>query len=262
MEWGSVGTAATSGALVALFAALLGYLVSRLAAKRITERWDLVRSARERNLAATAEFYGAYGEFFAALKIWGSFVRLDHEEGIAASSSERLTCLGKVVEAEGLLESFLFRLTHEFELRTEDVERMWCFRSGYKQLRYAARENRPLQWRRNSFDDDPVRHEGYRAYRAFKGLSVDMANLLATRSDHPHDRPDYQVVLRQLTEVTGPGREIESRHAETLTAERHRREALGLGGATSEWAWYVIYEELAAESPRRRGFLSGTRTAR
>ena len=101
-----------------------------------------------------------------------------------------------VAKAEGALESFLVTLVVEHHLEPPDLKALWCFRTGYKQLRYSVREDRPLRsWRTSE--------EGFRQYQAFKGLATYVAALLV-RTQGRRDRPTDEEALGNLNFVTGP----------------------------------------------------------
>jgi hypothetical protein len=60
-----------SGLIVAVIAALVGIGI----AKWFTARPEQIRARRERNLAASAELYRIYGEFFTVWKVWNAHLR-------------------------------------------------------------------------------------------------------------------------------------------------------------------------------------------
>ena len=194
---------AVAGLVVAIGVAALGVFVSQ----RITDRWDRKKAQQKREHAAAAEFYRAYGDFFAAWKAWDAYSR-DREEVNAWSISapERLSLLTWAAQAEGAMESFLMRLAIEHRLDDDDLKCLWCFRTAYKQLRYNIRNGRPLAWWRTDAANpsaEPERHQGFIAYEAFKGLALHVAAILVS-SQGRDDRPEPALALTNLTYVTGP----------------------------------------------------------
>jgi hypothetical protein len=109
--------------------------------------------------------------------------------------------LNRVADAEGALESLLIRLTQERHLEQPDLDRLWCFRAGYKQLRYSRRNDKPLEWWRST---TAGHSEGASHYLAFKRLAVGVAALLPSPADRRVSRPVADVALKNLVFVTGP----------------------------------------------------------
>jgi hypothetical protein len=65
-----------------------------------------------------------------------------------------------------------------------DRDLLWCFRRGYKQVRYSVREGERVGWRRTPGEGaEPA--EGYREYVAFKRLSVEVAAMIAGGPHRP-----------------------------------------------------------------------------
>ena len=206
--WDSIIANAVAGVVVAAFAAVAGIFIG----KWFTNRWDEIKAqqARDhaaaaaqqgRDHAAAAEFYRAYGEFFASWKAWDAYTR-EHRgvPPLSKGTAETLQLLTWVAKAEGALESFLVTLVVEHHLEPRDLKALWCFRTGYKQLRYSVRDDRPLLWWRTW---KPNHEEGFRAYQAFKGLATYVAALLV-RTQGRRDRPTDEEALDNLNFVTGP----------------------------------------------------------
>jgi hypothetical protein len=160
-----------AGVITAITAALLAVAVAK---------WYTARRERElRDETATQEFYRAYGAFFGAWKAW------DDVSGRATlESGDHAQYLTRVAEAEGMLESFLLRLTLDRTVGTTDLHRLWCFRRGYKEVWYCVRRRECVPWRRTK----PPEGEsdiGYRKYTAFKQLTAAVAGMIAERP-RPH----------------------------------------------------------------------------
>ena len=167
---------AVAGMIGALFAALLALAV----AKGYTARHE--REVRDE--AAAQEFYRAYGAFFGAWKAWDD-VRGRGEMPQWLKSGNHAQYLTRVAEAEGMLESFVVRLTLERGLTACDLHRLWCFRHGYKEVRYRVRRCDHVPWRRTE-PQHGQSDAGYRQYTAFKQLSVAVARMIAERSRLDH----------------------------------------------------------------------------
>jgi hypothetical protein len=198
----------------AIFAAALAAGFAYWFARRYTRRWDETRARRERDAAAAAEFYRAYGAFFAAWKSWDGYRKSVRTR--KTKPGDRIPFLNRVADAEGALESFLIRLTQERNLEQHDLDRLWCFRTGYKQLRYSVRDDELLPWWRSTTG---AHSEGSRHYLAFKRLSVGVAALLPSPDDRPYSTPDADVALRHLVFVAGPeDRDFRERWAASLEA--------------------------------------------
>ena len=167
-----VAVNALGGFLAAAFAAVLALFL----AIRFTERRERRAALRARDEAAAEEFYRAYGGLFAAWKAWDDFLGKKPKE--KPGREVRAPFLSRVAETEGMLESFLVRLTVERSLCECDRDRLWCFRRGYKQVRYRVRDGVPVGWRRSPGDGvEPA--EGHPQYVVFKHLSVAVAAMIA-----------------------------------------------------------------------------------
>jgi hypothetical protein len=230
-----IGVAAFAVALTAVAGVIITYL--------FTERRAKAASRRERGEAAAAEFYRAYGTFFAVWKSWDDLgARRASKDG-----AEQLEFLRRVADAEGLLESFLVRLTLEHELSKPDLDRLWCFRRGYKQLRYSIRDRRRLGWRRTD-RRDPAGHEEHLAYRAFKGLAVTTATLLLDERSAAAKAPTTATARERLAYVTGSSRPLRRCFRGVLAARSAERKRQGLDDS-SGWEWIAIAEHLVPTRP-------------
>ena len=250
--WETVG----AGACIAAFTALIALAIALL----VTDRRDRSRARRERDEAAAAEFYRAYGSFFAVWKSWNDFREPeklaeppDCRRGTAPpGGDERLGFLTRVAEAEGLLESFLVRLTLEHRLSQPELDRLWCFRRGYKQLRYAVVSGEPLNWFRTDSRDDACQRVRFRSYRAFKSLAASTAELLI-RDGAASGAPVPMSALERLEYVTGSSDPLKRRYVAETDAfgAELRRQGLELRGRV--WRWVAIAERLRdREAARRR----------
>jgi len=149
-----------SDVLAGLLVTVAAGLVAAIVAWWITRPLEDRRAQRARDEAAAEDFYRAYGGFFAAWKAWAAF-KPDGDGGQRTPTNEQwMALLNQVTEAEGSLESFLVRLTLERKLSNVELTRLWCFRQGYKSLRYAVRDGHALGWRRS----DATGPEGLRQH--------------------------------------------------------------------------------------------------
>jgi hypothetical protein len=195
--WDTILANVVAGVVVAAFASII-------VGKWFTNRWDRLKAQQERDHATAAEFYRAYGEFFAAWKAWDAYSR---ERGairpLARENAETLQMMTSVSTAEGALESFLVKLVVEHDLRCSELKCLWCFRTGYKQLRYSVRDGVSLPWWRDR--NKPEHEEGFRSYHAFKQLATRVASMLVrVRGGRASDRPTLEVSLSNIDKVTGP----------------------------------------------------------
>lgn len=114
-----------SGLIIASVAALIGVFI----AWAYTEQREQIRAGHERDLAAVAELYRAYGQFFAAWKVWNAHLRSDERAPGTRmprlgmhSDQRRSELLAQAAEAEGGFEALLVRLTlalvtpHEYRI--------------------------------------------------------------------------------------------------------------------------------------------------
>ncbi|OGO59526.1 MAG: hypothetical protein A2V85_09325 [Chloroflexi bacterium RBG_16_72_14] len=228
-----------SGVVVAGAAGLIALGIAGLVTRKLEER----RARQARNGAAAEEFHRAYGMFFGAWKTWAVYRRDTGSDALHLDEEQWVSILREVTFAEGALESFLVRLTLEQPLSDDALLRLWCFRTGYKQLRYAVRQRVPLGWRRSD-GPDPSQHAGFRQYRAFKALASDVAALLADAVDLGRERPSQATARSNLLVVTA-------------TDAGDLADRIGLkapsgwphaGADPRSWHWVIHVEQLDGEA--------------
>lgn len=239
---------AASGLIIAVAAALIGIFIAWI----YTERREKIRVRNERDLAAAAELYQVYGQFFATWKVWN-----DHLRNNAPPSASRIPQLGapddqrrsellaQAAEAEGGFEALLVRLTLEHDLGDDQRAVLWCLRKASKQLRNSIRDGVQLLWWRDDSHGPGAGHDGYRAYQAFKMLTSVVADMLLTESKR---RRRTDSALEVLLQVTGPGREFtnDERFKPAITRERDARQRSD-DREKKHWEWLVIAEQVLAD---------------
>jgi hypothetical protein len=195
-----------AGLIVAFVAALIGLGI----AKWYTARQELTRAIQERNLAAAAEMYRIYGDFFAAWKVWNAHLRSKEPPDNARmprvglpDEHRRSELLAAAAKTEGGLEALLVRLAMEHDLNHDQRAALWCLRFAFKELREAMQKGLPLLWWRADIHPG----DGYRSYQASKKLISLVANLLLAE---PGDPPGLAKSREALGEITGPGKEFTS----------------------------------------------------
>jgi hypothetical protein len=152
-------------AFLGSFLALAGVLIlGWFVGNRITYRWSLRQKRREYQLSAQQQFYAAYGEFFAVLKLWRWLGRTSQ-----TPEDQRWKLHERAAAAEGFIEGVLVKLSSEVILEDKEIKSLGCFRQGFQQLREAIRENAQLKW------DSSEKPE----YKRFKELAVQVSALLA-----------------------------------------------------------------------------------
>jgi hypothetical protein len=230
---------ALGGMVAAVFAAGLGIWIAR----RFTARHEERSAQRQRAEAAAEDFYSAYGSFFAAWKSWNDYrgLSIEKERPDMVTPEDRRTFLARASDAEGKFETFLIWLTVERQLSPTDLDRLWCFRRGYKQLRFRVRDDRRLGWTRRE-EGDPGKQ-----YDAFKGLTVSVAAMIARPAAAQSSRPkgpwsrgsadhrEAHDARNNLRFVTGPSEAIRMDYRDSLPA------ALAEKGRGNE-LWYVLPE--------------------
>lgn len=173
MEWGKVAGDILAGCTVAVFVALIAWLVT----DRFAQRRESSRAQHDRNLAAAEELYAVYGQFFAAWKAW-EFVRgRRRDEKGTLTPETRRELLEKAAEAEGRYESLIVRVAVEHRLSVTDRAALWSLRFALKELRKAIREDVPLGWWRTDDPTFPESHLGALKYLAFKDLTARVATI-------------------------------------------------------------------------------------
>jgi hypothetical protein len=176
--------------------------------------------------------------------------------------------VGEAATAEGGYESFIIRIVLEHDLSKDQRAALWCLRFALKELRYAVRDSKPLNWWRSDFRAD----DGYREYQAFKGLvpivvriliepgprstwsgrfkglASRLARILA-KSRQPSTRPGSSDRATALREVTGDGKVFTGspRFAPLRTEERRKqKDQVKQEDADAEMPgdWVLLAEQL------------------
>jgi hypothetical protein len=241
---GTIIANTVSGLIIAIVAALIGIFIARA----YTEQREEIRAGHERDLAAVAELYRAYGQFFAAWKVWNAHLRSDECAPGARmprlgmpGDQRRSELLTQAAEAEGGFEALLVRLTLEHHLDPDQRAMLWCLRKASKQLRNSIRDGTPLLWWRDDIHGADAGHDGYRAYQAFKMLNSTVAEMLLTKSKH-HRGPHS--ALEALLQVTGPGREFTDNNRLRPAIEKERIARRLSNREEKHWEWLVVAEQL------------------
>lgn len=153
-----------------------------LVGQRLTYEWNVRQKRREIQLAASQQFYAAYGEFFAVWKLWN---RLDRD---AASADERQWELHRrAAAAEAIVEGTLVKLSSELVLDEGQIGSLGRFRQAFQQLRQSIRKDQILPWKNSECPE----------YRAFKSHAIEVSTLLGGKwSTHPVpvDRAIHQLL--------------------------------------------------------------------
>ena len=242
--WSETLSSFVAGVGVAVVVALLALLV--------TERYAAARQAQAarqaRNLAAAEELYSVYGQFFAAWKAWELIKRRDDSDASGDSNAQgRREILTLASEAEGAYESLIIRISLEKSLTDNDRRALWALRFALKQLRYAIRNDRGLDWWRTDGPPASARAAGFRDYQAFKSLVLRVASILVDqkRSGPP---PSPAERARSLALITGTGFELTG----TMRGYRYLRDTSRLGGRRApDWVVIAILLD-PSTSPARR----------
>jgi hypothetical protein len=180
------GSSVVQGLLVALGTALIGAALAYGIGVQVTERWDERKRRREADLAALAEFYRLYGDFFATWKLWNAHKRF--AQTVASPEHAQWSLMQRAADTEGGFEALLVKVVAERKLKPPDIELLGCFREGYQTLRETIRKNKALGWRATeppgnkppNPDYNPTDPQtGYRQYRAFKLIAQQFAVQLA-----------------------------------------------------------------------------------
>lgn len=170
------------GAIGPITTAVLAYVVGN----RLTAYWTFRQKQRELTLAASAEFFRLYGEFFASWKLWNRAVAEAEDK---ASETHRWKILERAAEAEGHMESLLVKMASERRLSNRDVEILGKFRQGYQQLRKSIRRKNELNWGISTHPE----------YIAFKRLATLTSRLIVSRESR---RPRADEAERSLVGIT------------------------------------------------------------
>ncbi|MGW0886488.1 hypothetical protein [Streptomyces sp. NPDC002671] len=234
-----------SGVVVAGVAALLGLWI----AQRYTRKREEAQAKLERDLAAAAELYRVYGDFFAAWKVWNAHSRSSEPTSRARMSrlgppddQRRSELLAAAAQAEGGFEALLIRLALEHNLNNDQRAVLWCLRSASQQLRRAMRAGEPLLWWKSDIHRGDAGRDGYRAYQAFKKL----ASLTGCMLLHPSDTPSIESRLLALRQVTSSVKEFttsDNRFNQVIEEERTARVG-SPDRAQEHWEWIVVAEQL------------------
>lgn len=186
------GSSVVQGLLVALGTALFGAALAYGIGVQVTERWDERKRRREADLAALADFYRLYGDFFATWKLWNAYKRF--AQTVASPEHAQWSLLRRAADTEGGFEALLVKVVAERKLKPPDIELLGCFREGYQTLRETIRKNKALGWRATeppsnkppNPDYNPADPQtGYQQYRAFKLIAQQFAVQLA---EYPRPR--------------------------------------------------------------------------
>lgn len=174
---------------------MIAFLLLLLFGHRVADIWAETRKRRELNLEALHRFFDLYGEFFAVWKLWNDLAENEHQE-VNVRRTRRDGLHERAAAAEGDLESFLVRLTTQFELSEDDRDVLGSFRQGYKRLRTAIGRDERLSWDSSSCDP-------YAAFKAFAALTAalvmdDRVSGLFPRRSGPN-RDAAIAALRQVT---------------------------------------------------------------
>jgi hypothetical protein len=237
--------------VVALATAGVGALLAYGVGMRIAYAWDDRRRRREADLAALATFYATYGAFFSTWKLWAAHKRFG--ASVAAPTDVQWKLLERVESAESDFEALLVKLVAERALNPRDVTLLGCFREGYQTLRETIRQDKALGWwatkrtgRMPSAAWSPVDiEEGFRQYRAFKGLAAYVAVLLARTPRRSGGRavPGRRRLIRRLR----PGRSNRDERppdAEAIGQLLEITDRERYSGQTAATQWWAIASNL------------------
>jgi len=182
-DWNFSHEAAKAGlaATASLLTVLLGWFVGQ----RLSFAWNVRQKRRELQLAASQQFYAAYGEFFVVWKLWN---RLDRSN--PAFEERRWELHKRSAAAEAIVEGILVKLSSELCLSEDQICNLGRFRQAFQLLREVIREGRILPWTSSEQAE----------YKCFKDLAVKMAVLLA--SDWPKEPPTHERASGQLLSIT------------------------------------------------------------
>lgn len=253
--WGTAAANVISGLVVLGATARLGYFI----AVRYTYKREAAQARQQRNLAAAAELYRVYGDFFAAWKVWNAHLRSAKPPSGAQLAQlgppddrRRSELLTAAAQAEGGFEALLIRLALEHNLTDDQRTTLWCLRSASQQLRRAMKAGEPLLWWKSDIHSGDVGHDGYRAYQAFKKLTSLSAGMLLDARDMPAVESRLQA-LRQVTSSVKEFTTRDGRFNQAIEAERTAR-LCSPDRAQRDWEWIVVAEQLQpAEVASPRG---------
>jgi hypothetical protein len=172
-------------ALFSLGSAAVVLLLTWVVGQRLTYSWNVKQKRREFQLAASQQFYSAYGEFFATWKLWN---RLSQD---SPEFDQRQWELHKrAAAAEAIIEGVLVKLSAELNLADHEIDTLGQFRQGFQRLREAIQDQQHLPWHDSEHPE----------YKAFKTLTIRVADLLT--KDWPKVFPSPQRAAAQFTRIT------------------------------------------------------------
>jgi hypothetical protein len=238
MDWWGLLKDIVGGVVVTAIAAAFALLI----AKNFTARNEEARASREHNLAAAAELYRVYGQFFAVWKAWDFLARSTGPERPLGDDRRRPELAEKAAAVEAGYESLLVRLAFEHALDIDERAALWCLRSAFKELRYAIRDNEVLAWWRSDIHGDSP---GFREYQALKALLARVANIILVQPRNVTSKsptPDQGTVL---IEITGDGSIFtgNQRFASAWEAELEKRKAKKTPASPQ---WVVLAEQFSS----------------
>ena len=235
--WQTVAASVTSGAVLAVVATLLAIYVTG----RNRKKNNLATAKRERDLAAAADLYRVHGQFYAAWKAWNFYFDREGHPRIQGVPDDRLRsqAASQAADSEGGYESLILRVAFEHDLNDEQEAAMWCLRFAFKELRYAIRNNQPLQWRR-----DAKEKPGYRDYECFKSLLFIVAEVLIGE-DHVEAPSDSRTREQSARRITGRGaKDLQDTKFKELLAATEREEKAKNTLVSRRSTWIVLGEQI------------------
>jgi hypothetical protein len=236
-----------------LVAALLTWVVGA----RVSDSWEDSKRRGELDLETLRSFYSHYGEFFAAWKLWDSFLRVAPQavsSGTHLSGRRRTVPTDTLTESpiawgilersqltEGGLEAILVKQAAERSSSQTDRLLLAAFRQAVQALRESIREGRNLDFLAQPYLQGQsqaaarARLLGYRRYRAFKALSAFVATMLSSSSAGA--RSDPLVVVALSPKSVAIARPSSSQAAQALVA------VTATAGIAPRW-WEIAEREL------------------
>jgi hypothetical protein len=184
--------------LFALAGTVIALFVGWLFGQRLTYLWNVRQKRREFQLAASQQFYSAYGEFFATWKLWNRV-----ERNLPDFEARRWELQKRAAAAEATVEAILVKLSSELTLSQIEIETLGLFRQAFQHLREAIREGCVLSWTTSEHPE----------YSVFKGLATRVSALLAREWHGPP--PSAEEAESQLLSIA-------ANHWEKLRAARFK----------------------------------------
>jgi len=166
---------------VTMFGLSAGWLIGQ----KLSYGWNVRQKRRELQLAASQQFYAAYGEFFATWKLWNRLEQ-DNED----FETRRWELHKRAAAAEATVEGILVKLSSELQLAEEELKDLGCFRQAFQQLRQSIRKSEFLSW---GDSENPK-------YIAFKTYATRVSHLLAR--EWTASAPDVDRAAEQLLRIT------------------------------------------------------------